>query len=256
MIMSVQSEKNAEIIHHLADINQSDSLLPQRFILMGSLARGVLLGSDVAQLNDPKGRRFRDVDVIDRTTLLQRQYRFLDGTLDAQALKVVRPTELGSSTWGFYDIFEPIHRQAPPLSTFSEASLGLTDMEFSGELYPNEHIAIPSPIAILALSNFFAYAYEMPKHAVQINALKELAPTYKESEIGEARDRYIAAMEKRYPLSLYGKVRKKFFSFAPSIAMSVQKNTLGKIIHFVRGVSVPEDLSLTLEDIQNTTAQK
>lgn len=254
--MPHQAEKNAEIIHHLvATQPEAVASNAQRFILYGSLARGVLLGSDVADLNDPKGRSFKDVDIIDRTGQLHRQYQFLGGIMDGQALKVVRPVETGSTTWGFYDTATPVQDTANPLSTFHEESLGLSLMEFSPALYPGERIPVPSVIAMLALSNFFAYAYEMPKHASQRNALIERAPDYKDSEIWQARDAYIAAMEQRYPLSVYGRARKRFFSFAPSIALSIQKGRAGEVIRFIRGVSVPSDIPLSPHDLTTRMPQ-
>lgn len=226
--MPTTSETNAEIVSQLA-------LQPNRFVLAGSLARGVLLGQDIADLTDPRGNRFQDVDIIDRTAQLSGEYRFLGGHLGAGVTKVVRPVFGQQGVWGFYDNVEPVHPTTAPLSTFDEKELGLEPRSFS-RLHPNGTITTPSPRAMLYLSNFFAYAQNMPKHHQQIASLEEIAGPVS-PELDEAYHDFIKKMLERYPLNSYTRARKIFFDRAPRLAFGTQQSVIGPIIRRVRGVS-------------------
>lgn len=226
--MSTTPEINAEIVNQLAS-------QPDRFVLTGSLARGVLLGHDVADLNDPRANRFQDVDVIDRTAYLSDEYNYLTGHLGAGVTKVVRPVPNQEGTWGFYDNLEPVDPSTTPVSTFEESELRLEQRPFS-RLYPNKAVTIPSPRAMLYLSNFFAYAQNMPKHQKQIAAIEEIAGP-PAPELDEAYHDFISKMLERYPLNKYTRARKVFFDRAPRIAFAAQQSLVGPIIRQIRGIS-------------------
>lgn len=243
--MSRTSETNAEIISRLASH-------PDRFVLTGSLARGVLLGADVIDLVDPRHNRFQDVDVIDRTTHLNDEYDFLGGHLGAGVTKVVRPVSDSSDMWGFYDNKDPVDPSTEPVSTFDVSALELSEYHFS-RLYTDQTIAIPSARAMLYLSNFFAYAQEMAKHHTQIAALRDKAGT-PIPELDEAYHGFISEMELRYPLSTYTRARKSFFAHAPSIAFTAQQNVIGPLIRRMRGIE-PTTLQPLSEEVFESTRQ-
>lgn len=247
--MSERSEINAKIINELSSVSRSEG--DSRFILYGSIARGVLLGDDVLDLTDARSHRFQDVDCIDKEVVLTRQYSFMNGTLDMQVAKVTHPLPDDPDVWGFFDSNAPIHDRQP-ISTYNASELSLDNFSFSRE-YPDSTIEVPGAIAMIALSNFFAYSYEMPKHKDQINRLIEIAPEYKESEIWAARDKYIFTMGSRYSLNAYGKARKKIFDIAPSLALGIQKGRLGSLIRSVRSTTAPDDLPLSIPEVRRSS---
>lgn len=242
--MSLTSEKNAEIVSKLAKHHD-------RFVLTGSLARGVLLGKDITDLADPRGNRFQDVDIINRTTILTDEYDFMGGHLGAGVTKVVRPVLDSKDTWGFYDNRDPVNPATMPISTFTEASLELTDQLFS-RFYPNDAITVPSPRAMLYLSNFFAYAQQMPKHHKQIAELHKIAGPVV-PELDDAYNEFIKKMLERYPLTTYTRARKIFFDHAPRLAFAAQQSLLGPTIRRIRGVD--ESNLIPLTNIEEVSSQ-
>lgn len=242
-----QARKNVEIIHTL-----SQTETPNRFILVGSLARGVLLGNLVENLSDPNGEHFTDVDAIDRTTILNGQYRLLDGYLDTQPTKTLHPLTADPNKWGFFDNKIPIGDQEP-ISTFSESTLGLQEHRFT-TLYPEASIQIPSAYALCILSNYLAYSVNMPKHHKQISAVRAISEEPKDNDLKDAYDEYIHKMLEKYPLGTYGRAKRLFFDIAPRLASKLQHGNFGANLRSIRGTqpSQATNLYLAPEEVRTT----
>jgi len=227
--MNSVSRSNVEILNSLGGIEGKNT--SRRFVLIGSLARGVLLGKDALDLFDPQLHRFKDVDLLDTEAQLDGQYSFLGGELDTQPTKSIRPVVDTDDLWGFYDKNIPIKDNPDPLSVFESSELGLKEMHFS-RAYAESTVLVPSPAAMLHFSDFYAYSLPMPKHHAQIQELKEVAGDT--PEMDAAFDTYIHKMQEKYPLGTYGRARKMFFKISPKLAMSFQESNFGRNFRVLR----------------------
>jgi hypothetical protein len=227
-----QSEINTEVLHEISAIHSGDE---SRFVAVGSIARGVLLGNDSLDLVDPSARRFLDVDVIDREGVLMCKHTLGQGVVDAQPTKSVRPVSPYSQEWGFYD---RVSQDASPISTFPEIVLGLGAIAFS-RAYPEDRIITPQATSVARISDLYRYTNNMPKHHDQLAALAAMGPP--NEHLVEAIEEYNTEMAKRYPAVGYLRIRKALFNSLPWLALSVQEGKLGTIIRAVRR-SEPEPI--------------
>lgn len=222
---------NAEVMHITSTEHIGNA---PRFVYLGSLARGVLLGRDVNTLHDTQGRRFQDVDVVDRLNKLDSKYTLNQGKLDSLHTRTIRPIEPDADVWGFYDSKLP--EDLKPFATFPEESMGLAAVHFCID-YPDDVITIPNAATLLALSNIYSYSGLLPKHQDQLAELSKVDSSL-DPLFEDALQEYKSAMEHRYPLSTYMQVRRKIFNAHPAIALSVQDGALsaiGKAIRSFRG---------------------
>jgi len=245
--MATTPENNVAIIRKLNEFQ--DHSEPNRFVLIGSLARGVLSGLTVESLHDPSGLRYQDVDIIDRTVKLFKQYRFMNGKLDAQPTKSIHPLVDDPQTWGFYDSNLEPSASAEPISTFNETALGLKELHYS-EQFPEETTTVPSPYAMLFFSNFFAFSHEMPKHRDQIETMKALSQGSEQPELQNAFEHYIDEMRSRYPQNKYSQIRRTIFKTSPKLAMKIQEANVGRFIRFIRNTAPPNDIYLAESELQ------
>ncbi len=222
----------------------------QRFVSIGSIARGVRLGYDSDALTDPRRRRFQDVDVIDRQCVLTGKYSVNGGHLDGLHTRTLRPVEADDTLWGFYDTYNPSDLE--PLATFPEACLGLSAIHFSAS-YPDRTIQVPDAATLVALSNLYSHSGLLPKHQDQIQELENISnglhPVF-----SDALDTYKQSIEERYPLSAYMKVRRKIFNSHPAFALSVQDGTLssiGKLIRAYRQSTPIPPEEISFDDCNN-----
>lgn len=236
-----RAEINTDIIQSIANAELSDG--SKRFILVGSIGRGVLLGNDSLELTDPKGRRFLDVDVIDRSGVLRTKYLYREGCIDTQPTRSIRPLEPGSDIWGLFDKHIPNEN---PLSTFPEAALGLTENHFSSS-HPDKTIPIPVGTSLVALSDIYRYSNNMAKHLDQFDALAPEGSTI-DPTLADALDIYNTQMEIRYPAVGYARIRRTLFKTMPWLALSIQEGSLGNLIRTIR-MTTPAELD-TLDTIE------
>jgi hypothetical protein len=227
--MSSRSEINAEILSITAGqiLNEKP-----RFVFMGSLARAAVLGYDIATLSDPSGRRFLDIDALDRSGTLTKKYTMLSGLVDFRPTESIRPVSAHSHEWGLYDLYQP---DSLPISTFSEESFGLHDIHFS-KRYEDQTIVTPSAAALVGISDIYKYASRMPKHHDQLKALQSVARKLPE-DLHDALGVYDKVMMDRYGNGNYIRLRRALFNKMPGLALSIQDGILGDIIRIARGTN-------------------
>lgn len=248
--MSLQGHINAEVMNLTS---QQEFQHNPRFVFVGSLARAALLGYDIAHLDDATRRRFTDVDAIDRSTVMQSKYCIYDGFLDTKPTQSIRPVESGSTTWGLFDPYSD--PEEDPLVTYSESVMELRPIAFSA-LYPEGRITTPSPAAIVALSDVYKYAANMPKHRDQLRMLFEVGG-YADPALIEALKEYTERIKKRHTSSVYSQSRRLVFNAAPSLALAIQESALGKRIRLTRKTNARSfqtiDWALPSEQSTSTT---
>lgn len=216
----------------------------QRFVYIGSIARGVILGNDSDTLVDSQNRRFQDVDIIDRQNSLTGKYSVRGSHLDGLHTRTLRPVDADDTIWGLYDTYELT--DVTPIATFPEVCLGLSAIHFSAS-YPNDTIQIPDAATLVALSNLYSHSGLLPKHQAQLEELERIGNTL-DPELAHALDTYKRTIEDRYPLSMYMNIRRKVFNSHPRLALSIQDGALssiGKLIRSYRQSAnhIPEEIT-------------
>jgi hypothetical protein len=184
--------------------------------------------------------------VIDRSGIRTEQYYFMQGLLDAQTTKTIRPVAHNPSTWGFFDHHDS---SAAPISEFHEDELGLREYRFS-HMHPNSRILVPSMASMLYLSDYMQYSHNMPKHKAQIDTIKQQVHQRDIPKgLDDAYRIFTGEMKARHASEPYARARRIFFNAVPKIAYSIQQAQIGRTVRAARGVPERIDTPLHISDL-------